>query len=665
METFLRNLEKNLSDNNNNKALEIFIDCLYMLSSMSPFIVENIIEQSIKKKYINVLKNVLDNYNNAIDPKIQSTLTKYFDITIIEIFVEKNLIDLDKLIRLSVKEYCFTEFKIIELSKFKKFFEKDKSFLILYASHFGYIDLLKILLNVIPHSNYHEHAIIHAINNKKIACFEILLPYINVNKYIIIEESCDKLFYNSYIYSHQQICPSISSKRGIYLLTAAIKKNNIESFNLLIDYGADIYSCLNDNNFSLINLAIINNNLELVKKLKNDYNINYEELDKKGNDFKYNPKINLSVNIENTNINIIFVVLINLINNPQLQEDNNYLDLINFILNEYNSNINTVSKWGYSPFFLFCSYEYYSQLDLKLYMKILDLLIVNGGDVNLGLIAACNNFKILNKCLGEKKFNIIEILLSKNADINYKQQFPILIYATFIKNYQATFTLLENGANPNIMDNNSNTSLNYLIVKPVYHYVERQLNFNEIYGNYIINGELSKKYVINSEEDLNNAFELYELLISYGADFNILDINNLSYKLYLEKTKVIIDNHPTPIMFDELKELIILLIGCTMENISKSIFFLFKIKQYEFEEYILPNIPSEYLCPISKYPLLDPVTASDGYTYCRKTIAIYLTYNDVSPVTKVKLNKDLVTNYTLKSIVYNNVKKLIDDYIEF
>ena len=278
------------------------------------------------------------------------------------------------------------------------------------------------------HSNYHEHAIIHAINNKKIACFEILLPYINVNKYIIIEESCDKLFYNSYIYSHQQICPSISSKRGIYLLTAAIKKNNIESFNLLIDYGADIYSCLNDNNFSLINLAIINNNLELVKKLKNDYNINYEELDKKGNDFKYNPKINLSVNIENTNINIIFVVLINLINNPQLQEDNNYLDLINFILNEYNSNINTVSKWGYSPFFLFCSYEYYSQLDLKLYMKILDLLIVNGGDVNLGLIAACNNFKILNKCLGEKKFNIIEILLSKNADINYKQQFLNIIY---------------------------------------------------------------------------------------------------------------------------------------------------------------------------------------------------------------------------------------------
>lgn len=63
----------------------------------------------------------------------------------------------------------------------------------------------------------------------------------------------------------------------------------------------------------------------------------------------------------------------------------------------------------------------------------------------------------------------------------------------------------------------------------------------------------------------------------------------------------------------------------------------------------LPNMPS---CPITGFPMIDPVVAADGHTYERSAIARWLTTSNKSPMTgSILPHKDLVTNYGLMSTV--------------
>jgi len=58
--------------------------------------------------------------------------------------------------------------------------------------------------------------------------------------------------------------------------------------------------------------------------------------------------------------------------------------------------------------------------------------------------------------------------------------------------------------------------------------------------------------------------------------------------------------------------------------------------------------PSHFICPILKRVMQDPCIASDGYSYERVAIEMWLHENDVSPVTKTQLpDKNLVPNYAL------------------
>lgn len=68
-----------------------------------------------------------------------------------------------------------------------------------------------------------------------------------------------------------------------------------------------------------------------------------------------------------------------------------------------------------------------------------------------------------------------------------------------------------------------------------------------------------------------------------------------------------------------------------------------------FEPEPLPNMPS---CPITGFPMIDPVVAADGHTYERSAIARWLTTSNMSPMTgSVLPHKELVTNYGLMSSV--------------
>ncbi|KAL6905332.1 hypothetical protein ACP4OV_002933 [Aristida adscensionis] len=64
---------------------------------------------------------------------------------------------------------------------------------------------------------------------------------------------------------------------------------------------------------------------------------------------------------------------------------------------------------------------------------------------------------------------------------------------------------------------------------------------------------------------------------------------------------------------------------------------------------IVPTAPpSHFICPILKEVMQDPCIASDGYSYDRLAIEMWLSENDVSPLTKSRLpNKNLVPNHAL------------------
>ena len=72
----------------------------------------------------------------------------------------------------------------------------------------------------------------------------------------------------------------------------------------------------------------------------------------------------------------------------------------------------------------------------------------------------------------------------------------------------------------------------------------------------------------------------------------------------------------------------------------------------------MAQIPKEFLCPITLSIMRDPVIMSDGQTYERKAIEEALKVSPLSPITKKPINmKDARTNYALKSLIENFVKK--------
>lgn len=64
------------------------------------------------------------------------------------------------------------------------------------------------------------------------------------------------------------------------------------------------------------------------------------------------------------------------------------------------------------------------------------------------------------------------------------------------------------------------------------------------------------------------------------------------------------------------------------------------------------HLPNAFLCPIQKDIMTDPVTASDGHTYERSAITLWLQRHDSSPKTGLILDsKLLLPNFALKSAI--------------
>jgi hypothetical protein len=68
----------------------------------------------------------------------------------------------------------------------------------------------------------------------------------------------------------------------------------------------------------------------------------------------------------------------------------------------------------------------------------------------------------------------------------------------------------------------------------------------------------------------------------------------------------------------------------------------------------IPDIPEpdEFLCPIMRHTMRDPVVAADGNTYERESIEMHFKRSNTSPLTAEPLkNKDLVPNNALKNLI--------------
>jgi len=77
----------------------------------------------------------------------------------------------------------------------------------------------------------------------------------------------------------------------------------------------------------------------------------------------------------------------------------------------------------------------------------------------------------------------------------------------------------------------------------------------------------------------------------------------------------------------------------------------------------LPNMPA---CPITGFPMVDPVVAADGHTYERSAISRWLKTSNKSPMTgSVLFHKELVPNYGLLSSIQEATARAKEETIYF
>merc|ERR1712036_155349 len=69
---------------------------------------------------------------------------------------------------------------------------------------------------------------------------------------------------------------------------------------------------------------------------------------------------------------------------------------------------------------------------------------------------------------------------------------------------------------------------------------------------------------------------------------------------------------------------------------------------------IVQKIRGDFLCPINKEVMANPVFAADGYTYEKEAIEKWLVRSDKSPMTNLPLDDMvLIPNYAIKSMIEN------------
>ena len=151
--------------------------------------------------------------------------------------------------------------------------------------------------------------------------------------------------------------------------------------------------------------------------------------------------------------------------------------------------------------------------------------------------------------------------------------------------------------------------------------------------------------VTNALKPYNDRFVLGTLNIVKGS--GNINISNNEGKNIINDS---VDNNS----IKEIKEITDKLI--LNENLSDDKIKFFKVLR-ELKAKFPENVPDELLCPITREIFFEPSMTCDGQTFEKKAIEYWLTKNETSPLTMLKLNsKNIFPNIVMK--------KLVDDYFQ-
>ena len=371
------------------KEIEIFKKSLFLIDDSLDYCRTKVIEYCIINHYFEIL-DILIEINPEIDITINIILGKNFDMAIIDKFLKLE-IDIDLIIKTAFKNYSqLSESQLIEFIKRKEFYEKDKGYLLSYAAHYGFPNLLEILIKKykITKKLEMQHALLHAIYNSQKTCILLFIESgIDINSYIGCTSNC--IISKS---DEQPLCKISCSayynRRGIYSLTAAVKRNDIDIVQILLDSGGIFKDCFNDKSNSIINIAISNKNIDMLKLISKYIDIS-DNFYYQNNRVSY-PKNNLlKLQTESPNLtcfNPLISFIISKINNNSYNE--NDISIVKFLFekkvcpNQYSTRIYN------SAFTLLCDGFVFNQFDDKIYFELLDLFLKNGSDIDKGLFKA-------------------------------------------------------------------------------------------------------------------------------------------------------------------------------------------------------------------------------------------------------------------------------------
>jgi ankyrin repeat protein len=270
-------------------------------------------------------------------------------------------------------------------------------------------------------------------------------------------------------------------------LFLAIDTDNVEMFDLLLEYGADVNVQIFSSYSNALELAILKNNTKMIEKIiQAGYNINTKNA-RLDNAMAYALKFNSSMEVIQTLINL--GIELNYIDDYGM----NYLHLSSSLgsrdiydyffelmptyenqkTNDNQSMIHFAAESGNLEFFKYIlskNFDVYeknvfgkSVLHLSRSKDITAYLLeelsfdVNERDYQ-GIVALMDVFSINDF---QKQNSIIKYLVEKGADVNAQSNLgttPIYM-AAFAGDYDAVKFLIENGANVNICDASNSTPL--------------------------------------------------------------------------------------------------------------------------------------------------------------------------------------------------------------
>ncbi|MCC8406783.1 MAG: ankyrin repeat domain-containing protein [Rickettsia endosymbiont of Sceptobius lativentris] len=353
------------------------------------------------------------------------------------------------------------------------------------------LDLLKRIIKK------DQSSVINYINDQKLLHLAIRAGYKNIVEYLLKKGAN----------------PNILDQQGNSIAhTAIIAENQELAFNILkLHDSINIYvhplsidlNAKNNNSDTLIHLAARNGYKGIIKLLHN-----------------YNAELNILDFHGNTAINIA------------VQE--NHQDIIIYLLS-VGVNPSTPNRYGHPPLYYAIQKE----------QKSIELMLLKNGVNNILRPIDQNHFLLFKAIVENNHIEVMNILDNEESNINTKEiySYTPLHFAANYGNYFIVALLLSYGANPNIQNNNGETTLHFAAMNGCVRTIECLIKSGAVIDSFDKFERTPLELAINSENtDAVKLFLQYEATIGNAlrsiSKYTSKELVNLLYAEHtLQKIK--------------------------------------------------------------------------------------------------------------------------------